>query len=216
MCKIRWVITLGPENLEPPRPLHASCWWGEEMFLETILLCRGESIKKKTLNVTCYFVRFTGVSGRTEIHLPIWLALHRVYLLRVNVTCAKWNLVAYWMNARQDAEIDWSAFRCVYSLIRVGLLKRWQIVKWTEFEQSFCMNPKHFTNTCRLLLLGLGSNILVKDVEVDISGNDLRSSGAQVIENCIPNISNITTFNIADNSKFCLLPCYMFIVVCKV
>ena len=36
---------------------------------------------------------------------------------------------------------------------------------------------------------------------MDISGNDLRSSGAQIIENCIPNVTNIAAFNIADNSK---------------
>ncbi len=36
---------------------------------------------------------------------------------------------------------------------------------------------------------------------MDISGNELRSSGGQILESCVPNVTNVTALNISDNSK---------------
>ena len=58
----------------------------------------------------------------------------------------------------------------------------------------------------RELLLGFASNCHLKDLDLDLSSNDLGSQGAQVIANCITNIKCIGRLDISNNSKFICQP----------
>ncbi|XP_036907294.1 F-actin-uncapping protein LRRC16A isoform X2 [Sturnira hondurensis] len=51
----------------------------------------------------------------------------------------------------------------------------------------------------KALLLSLASNHNLKAVSLDLSGCELRSGGAQVLEGCIAEIHNITSLDISDN-----------------
>ncbi|CAL9705468.1 unnamed protein product [Knipowitschia caucasica] len=55
----------------------------------------------------------------------------------------------------------------------------------------------------KALLLGLASNVNVKDVSLDLSccelGHCLRSGGSQILESCIAEIPNISSLDISDN-----------------
>uniref|UniRef100_A0A671Y4F8 Capping protein regulator and myosin 1 linker 1 n=1 Tax=Sparus aurata TaxID=8175 RepID=A0A671Y4F8_SPAAU len=51
----------------------------------------------------------------------------------------------------------------------------------------------------KALLLGLASNINVKDVSLDLSCCELRSGGSQILEGCIAEIPNISSLDISDN-----------------
>ncbi|KAB1261976.1 F-actin-uncapping protein LRRC16A [Camelus dromedarius] len=53
----------------------------------------------------------------------------------------------------------------------------------------------------KALLLGLACNHNLKGVSLDLSGCELRSGGAQVLEGCIAEIHNITSLDISDNGK---------------
>ncbi|XP_074539114.1 F-actin-uncapping protein LRRC16A-like isoform X2 [Halichoeres trimaculatus] len=51
----------------------------------------------------------------------------------------------------------------------------------------------------KALLLGLASNLNLKDVSVDLSCCELRSGGSQILEGCIAEIPNISSLDISDN-----------------
>ncbi|XP_037008924.2 F-actin-uncapping protein LRRC16A isoform X2 [Artibeus jamaicensis] len=51
----------------------------------------------------------------------------------------------------------------------------------------------------KALLLSLASNHNLKAVSLDLSGCELRSGGAQVLEGCVAEIHNITSLDISDN-----------------
>ncbi|KAJ8397440.1 hypothetical protein AAFF_G00437160, partial [Aldrovandia affinis] len=51
----------------------------------------------------------------------------------------------------------------------------------------------------RALFLGLSSNPHINDLHLDISGCELRSAGAGVLEECLPRLSSIATLDISDN-----------------
>ncbi|XP_035270940.1 capping protein, Arp2/3 and myosin-I linker protein 3-like isoform X2 [Anguilla anguilla] len=51
----------------------------------------------------------------------------------------------------------------------------------------------------RALFLGLSSNPHINDLHLDISGCELRSTGAVVLEECLPRLSSIATLDISDN-----------------
>ncbi|XP_034553770.1 F-actin-uncapping protein LRRC16A-like isoform X2 [Notolabrus celidotus] len=51
----------------------------------------------------------------------------------------------------------------------------------------------------KALLLGLASNLSLKDVSVDLSCCELRSGGSQILEGCIAEIPNISSLDISDN-----------------
>ncbi|KAJ8278274.1 hypothetical protein GJAV_G00085820 [Gymnothorax javanicus] len=51
----------------------------------------------------------------------------------------------------------------------------------------------------RALFLGLSSNPHITDLHLDISGCELRSAGAGVLEECLPRLSSIATLDISDN-----------------
>uniref|UniRef100_A0A674P5V6 Capping protein regulator and myosin 1 linker 1 n=1 Tax=Takifugu rubripes TaxID=31033 RepID=A0A674P5V6_TAKRU len=51
----------------------------------------------------------------------------------------------------------------------------------------------------KALLLGLASNLNVKDVSLDLSCCELRSGGSQILEGCIAEIPNISSLDISDN-----------------
>nr|XP_024425756.2 F-actin-uncapping protein LRRC16A [Desmodus rotundus] len=51
----------------------------------------------------------------------------------------------------------------------------------------------------KALLLSLASNHNLQAVSLDLSGCELRSGGAQVLEGCIAEIHNITSLDISDN-----------------
>ncbi|XP_055083820.1 F-actin-uncapping protein LRRC16A-like isoform X2 [Periophthalmus magnuspinnatus] len=51
----------------------------------------------------------------------------------------------------------------------------------------------------KALLLGLASNVNVKDVSLDLSCCELRSGGSQILESCIAEIPNIYSLDISDN-----------------
>ncbi|KAG1688802.1 F-actin-uncapping protein LRRC16A [Nymphon striatum] len=50
------------------------------------------------------------------------------------------------------------------------------------------------------LLLGLASNDVAAEVELDMSSNDLKASGAVVLESCVSSIRCLTSLDISDNS----------------
>jgi Ran GTPase-activating protein (RanGAP) involved in mRNA processing and transport len=50
--------------------------------------------------------------------------------------------------------------------------------------------------------LGISANITLKDVEVNLSGNALGSGGLQILEACLPTISNISVLDLSDNGMF--------------
>ncbi|XP_068179746.1 F-actin-uncapping protein LRRC16A-like [Antennarius striatus] len=51
----------------------------------------------------------------------------------------------------------------------------------------------------KALLLGLASNINLKDVSVDLSCCEMRSGGSQILESCVADIPNISSLDISDN-----------------
>ncbi|XP_051948611.1 F-actin-uncapping protein LRRC16A-like [Xyrauchen texanus] len=51
----------------------------------------------------------------------------------------------------------------------------------------------------KALLLGLACNSNLRDVSLDISSCELRSTGSQILEGCIAEIPNITSLDISDN-----------------
>ncbi|XP_063042233.1 F-actin-uncapping protein LRRC16A-like isoform X2 [Engraulis encrasicolus] len=51
----------------------------------------------------------------------------------------------------------------------------------------------------KALLLGLASNVNVKEVSIDLSCCELRSGGSQILEGCIAEIPNISSLDISDN-----------------
>ncbi|XP_041913519.1 capping protein, Arp2/3 and myosin-I linker protein 3-like isoform X3 [Alosa sapidissima] len=51
----------------------------------------------------------------------------------------------------------------------------------------------------RALLMGLTSNPHINDMHLDISGCELRSSGAAVLQELFPRVSSIATLDISDN-----------------
>uniref|UniRef100_A0A8C9XRJ5 Capping protein regulator and myosin 1 linker 1 n=1 Tax=Sander lucioperca TaxID=283035 RepID=A0A8C9XRJ5_SANLU len=52
----------------------------------------------------------------------------------------------------------------------------------------------------KALLLGLASNLNLKEVSLDLSCCELRSGGSQILEGCIAEIPNISSLDISDNS----------------
>ncbi len=61
--------------------------------------------------------------------------------------------------------------------------------------------------------MGLASNTQLRNVEVDLSANDLRAQGAQVLENCVPTLPCVSSLNIAENSEFLVLLCSHSVVL---
>ncbi|TMS19908.1 Capping protein, Arp2/3 and myosin-I linker protein 3, partial [Larimichthys crocea] len=53
----------------------------------------------------------------------------------------------------------------------------------------------------RALLTGLTSNPHINDLHLDISGCELRSAGAAVIQELFPRVSSIATLDISDNAR---------------
>uniref|UniRef100_A0A8C2X913 Capping protein regulator and myosin 1 linker 1 n=1 Tax=Cyclopterus lumpus TaxID=8103 RepID=A0A8C2X913_CYCLU len=51
----------------------------------------------------------------------------------------------------------------------------------------------------KALLLGLASNVNLKEVSLDLSCCELRSGGSQILEGCIAEIPNISSLDISDN-----------------
>ncbi|XP_039661914.1 F-actin-uncapping protein LRRC16A-like isoform X3 [Perca fluviatilis] len=51
----------------------------------------------------------------------------------------------------------------------------------------------------KALLLGLASNLNLKEVSLDLSCCELRSGGSQILEGCIAEIPNISSLDISDN-----------------
>ncbi|TKS75065.1 Capping protein [Collichthys lucidus] len=58
----------------------------------------------------------------------------------------------------------------------------------------------------RALLTGLTSNPHINDLHLDISGCELRSAGAAVIQELFPRVSSIATLDISDNDLLTVLP----------
>ncbi|XP_061123182.1 F-actin-uncapping protein LRRC16A-like [Syngnathus typhle] len=79
----------------------------------------------------------------------------------------------------------------------------------TSFKQFFSLSQALVSvnvSGCRLpaealkaLLLGLGCNPNLGDVSLDLSGCELRSAGAQILEGCVAEIPNISSLDISDN-----------------
>ena len=53
----------------------------------------------------------------------------------------------------------------------------------------------------RMLLLGLTNNHLVSGVHLDLSSNELRNPGAQVLEAVIGYLHNISSLDISNNGQ---------------
>ncbi|XP_049607675.1 F-actin-uncapping protein LRRC16A isoform X2 [Syngnathus scovelli] len=78
-----------------------------------------------------------------------------------------------------------------------------------SFKQFFSLSQALVSvnvSGCRLpaealkaLLLGLGCNPNLGDVSLDLSGCELRSAGAQILEGCVAEIPNISSLDISDN-----------------
>jgi len=53
----------------------------------------------------------------------------------------------------------------------------------------------------RSVLLGIASNSMLHDVELNLSGNGLGYGGCQVLEACLPTVANISTLDLSDNGQ---------------
>ncbi|XP_052002838.1 F-actin-uncapping protein LRRC16A-like isoform X3 [Xyrauchen texanus] len=73
------------------------------------------------------------------------------------------------------------------------------------FSSAMVLNTINVSGTklppeaLKALLLGLASNLSVKDVSLDLSCCELRSGGSQILEGCIAEIPNISCLDISDN-----------------
>ncbi|XP_077096605.1 F-actin-uncapping protein LRRC16A-like [Siphateles boraxobius] len=66
--------------------------------------------------------------------------------------------------------------------------------------QNICLSGTRLPSEgLKALLLGLACNSNLRDVALDISGCELRSAGAQILEGCIAEIPNITSLDVSDN-----------------
>lgn len=57
-------------------------------------------------------------------------------------------------------------------------------------------------NFFRYVLVGLNSNKSVKDVKLNLSGNNLGANGCQVLESFIVENQTIETLDISDNGMY--------------
>ena len=57
----------------------------------------------------------------------------------------------------------------------------------------------------RELLLGIASNRHLKDLDLDLSSNELGSQGAHIIASCISNIQCLGRLDISNNSMLCVV-----------
>uniref|UniRef100_UPI00358FB8B3 F-actin-uncapping protein LRRC16A-like isoform X2 n=1 Tax=Myxine glutinosa TaxID=7769 RepID=UPI00358FB8B3 len=79
----------------------------------------------------------------------------------------------------------------------------------SSFKQFFCsclaLQQLNLSGTkvpaegLKALLLGLTINDQVRNVSLDLSGCELRSFGAQVLEGCIADLHNVSSLDISDN-----------------
>lgn len=53
----------------------------------------------------------------------------------------------------------------------------------------------------RNVLLGLACNENISDVDLDLSSNQLGSTGAQILESCIHGVRCLSALDISDNGK---------------
>ncbi|KAK1896024.1 F-actin-uncapping protein LRRC16A [Dissostichus eleginoides] len=73
------------------------------------------------------------------------------------------------------------------------------------FSSAVCLNSINVSGTklppeaLKALLLGLASNLNLKEVTLDLSCCELRSGGSQILEGCIAEIPNISSLDISDN-----------------
>ncbi|KAK3746399.1 hypothetical protein QZH41_018212, partial [Actinostola sp. cb2023] len=104
---------------------------------------------------------------------------------------------------------------CVQNLMHLNLAgnnfttKKKEITVQQSFQQFFSLaqdlkfvdlsNCKLPPEAVRALLKGFSDNDNLKDVELDISKNELKSPGAKVLADSIPEIKNIKKLNISDN-----------------
>ncbi|KAK2887796.1 hypothetical protein Q8A67_016024 [Cirrhinus molitorella] len=66
--------------------------------------------------------------------------------------------------------------------------------------QNICLSgTKLPAEGLKALLLGLACNTNLRDISLDISSCELRSSGSQILEGCVAEIPNITSLDISDN-----------------
>ncbi|XP_031561973.1 F-actin-uncapping protein LRRC16A-like isoform X3 [Actinia tenebrosa] len=63
-------------------------------------------------------------------------------------------------------------------------------------DLSNCKLP---AESIRPLLTGFAENAVISDVELDISKNELKSSGAKALSECLHKIKNVRKLNISDN-----------------
>lgn len=51
------------------------------------------------------------------------------------------------------------------------------------------------------MLLGIASNSMLKEVELNLSGNALGTGGSQLLEVCLPTVANISVLDLSDNGE---------------
>ncbi|XP_025116017.1 F-actin-uncapping protein LRRC16A-like isoform X5 [Pomacea canaliculata] len=80
-------------------------------------------------------------------------------------------------------------------------------VSWKQYFASACSLQKLDLSATRLppealkeLLLGLASNPHIRNVELDLSSNELGSAGAHVIGGCIANITSLARLDLSNNN----------------
>ncbi|XP_067308541.1 capping protein, Arp2/3 and myosin-I linker protein 3 isoform X2 [Pseudorasbora parva] len=86
------------------------------------------------------------------------------------------------------------------------------------FSSAFSLNHislasmKMPPDVLRALFLGLSSNPHITDLHLDISGCELRSAGAGIIQDLFPRVSCISTLDISDNGLdsdlLCVIPAF--------
>ena len=58
-----------------------------------------------------------------------------------------------------------------------------------------------FSSVLRNVLLGISANRHTHNVHLDLSCNDFRASGANILEICFTDLHNVTSLDISDNGK---------------
>ncbi|XP_071823456.1 uncharacterized protein [Apostichopus japonicus] len=72
----------------------------------------------------------------------------------------------------------------------------------TNLQSLNIANCKLYPDAIKEIMLGIGSNRSLENVEVNLHSNELRQEGAKVIASCIANVPNITSLNLGNND-FC-------------
>ncbi|NXB73911.1 CARL2 protein, partial [Donacobius atricapilla] len=118
------------------------------------------------------------------------------------LTCPLWQLFGSLLHGSHTSLIHLDLSKNVYSHKRVKTIS----ADIKEFFSQACSlrhvslaGTKLPADVVRALLQGLADNTHISDLHLDLSSCELRSAGAQVIQDLIPDASSISHLDLSDN-----------------